>query len=257
MTNKHLTVLTGASRGMGAAIAEQLLQPGQSLICISRTTNRGLAERAAGAGATLEQWALDLADATAAAQRVEDWLEAQSDDTFNSATLINNAAALTRLAPLEAAGTAELVRALRVGLEAPLLLTSAFLRATRSWRARRGGQCKVLNISSGLGRSAMASQASYCAVKAGMDHFSRAVALDQAHAPHPARIVSLAPGVIDTDMQVQLRAGDPAQFPDHARFVQMKTSGQLDSPTTAAVKVIAFLQRPDFGSKPVADVRDA
>ena len=67
----------------------------------------------------------------------------------------------------------------------------------------------------------MASQAGYCAVKAGLDHFSRSVALDQAHMPHPARIVSLAPGVIDTDMQVQLRAGDPALFPDLARFVEL------------------------------------
>ena len=102
----------------------------------------------------------------------------------------------------------------------------------------------------------MASQASYCAVKAGLDHFSRSVALDQAAATYPARIVSLAPCVIDTDMQAQLRAGDPARFPDHARFVQMKASGQLDSPATAAAKVLAFLQRADFGDKPVADVRD-
>ncbi len=255
--NKHLTILTGASRGMGAAIAEQLLQPGHTVIGISRAMNAELAAKAASGGATLEQWAIDLTDAQAAARRVEDWLAAQPAETFDSATLINNAAALTRITPLEASDPEELVRALRVGLEAPLLLTAAFLRATQGWRARRDGHCKVLNISSGLGRSAMASQASYCAVKAGMDHFTRSVALDQTHAAHPAHIVSLAPGVIETDMQTQLRAGDPAQFPDHARFVQMKTSGQLDSPAVAAAKVLSYLRRADFGSKPVADVRDA
>jgi NAD(P)-dependent dehydrogenase (short-subunit alcohol dehydrogenase family) len=152
---------------------------------------------------------------------------------------------------------AEQSSALRVGLEAPVLLSAAFLRATLGWRARRQGRCKLLNISSGLGRSAMASQANYCAVKAGLDHFSRSVALDQASAVHPARVVSLAPGVIDTDMQIQLRGGDPARFPDHGRFMQMKAAGQLDSPTVAAAKVLAYLQRDDFGSKPVADVREA
>jgi NAD(P)-dependent dehydrogenase (short-subunit alcohol dehydrogenase family) len=136
-------------------------------------------------------------------------------------------------------------------------LTATFLRTTRAWRARRLGACKVLNISSGLGRHAMASQASYCAVKAGLDHFSRSVALDEASAERPARIVSLAPGVIDTDMQVQLRAGDPARFPDHARFVQFKVAGQLATPSAAATKVLAYLHRPDFGETPVADVRDA
>jgi benzil reductase ((S)-benzoin forming) len=53
---------------------------------------------------------------------------------------------------------AELSLALRIGLEAPMLLTAAFLGATREWRGAR----KVLNISSGLGRNAMGSQAPYC-----------------------------------------------------------------------------------------------
>ena len=70
----------------------------------------------------------------------------------------------------------DLARALRVGLEAPMQLTAAFLGATDAWTVPR----KVLNISSGLGRRAMASQAAYCAAKAGMDHFTRCVALDEA-----------------------------------------------------------------------------
>ena len=68
----------------------------------------------------------------------------------------------------------ELVAALRVGLEAPVLLTRIFLAATQRWIDEKAwtGERKVLQISSGLGRSAMASQASYCAVKAGLDNFA-------------------------------------------------------------------------------------
>ena len=131
-------------------------------------------------------------------------------------------------------------------------LTSAFLRATQGW----AGQRKVLNISSGLGRRAMASQAGYCAAKAGLDHFTRCVALDEAAKPHGARVCSLAPGVIDTDMQVQLRAAHAADFPDQANFVQLKTQGLLSSPADAAARVLAWLARSDFGATPVADVRD-
>jgi NAD(P)-dependent dehydrogenase (short-subunit alcohol dehydrogenase family) len=101
----------------------------------------------------------------------------------------------------------------------------------------------------------MAGSASYCAIKAGMDHFSRAVALEEAERPGGARIVSLAPGIIDTDMQVQLRGADRTRFPAGAQFEAFKTGGQLDSPTDAARKVLAFLARPDFGAEPVADVR--
>jgi hypothetical protein len=69
--------------------------------------------------------------------------------------------------------------------------------------------------------------------------------------------VSLAPGVIDTDMQTEMRSSDSAKFPEVQRFIDMKTSGQLASPQQAAARVLAWLDRPDFGSKPVADVRDA
>jgi len=253
----RLTILTGASRGMGAAMAEQLLQRDSTLLTISRNASAALTRRAAAAGATLEQWTLDLAQPLQAAARLEAWLETMDGEAFEGAALINNAATIADIGPLEDSDAVDLSNALRVGLESPLLLTAAFLRATRDWRARRLGACKVLNISSGLGRFARASQACYCAVKAGMDHFSRSVALDQAATSQPARIVSLAPGVIDTDMQTRLRAAGPERFPDHARFVNLKASGQLDTPAAAAAKVLAFLERADFGEKPVADVRDA
>ena len=103
----------------------------------------------------------------------------------------------------------------------------------------------------------MAGSGSYCAAKAGLDHLARAVALEEAAKPHGARIVSLAPGVIDTDMQVQLRASDAALFPDRVRFVEMKETGQLDSPSIAAAKMLRYLDRADFGTQPVGDVRDA
>ena len=90
-----------------------------------------------------------------------------------------------------------------------------------------------------------------------MDHFTRCVALDEALKPHGAKVCSLAPGVVDTDMQVQLRSTDPTAFPDAANFSHLKTAGQLTSPTEAAAQVLAWLERADFGDTPVADVRDA
>ena len=57
-------------------------------------------------------------------------------------------------------------------------------------------------------------------------------------------------------MQVQLRGADAKEFPDVEVFRQMKAGGRLDSPSAAAAKVLAYLQRPDFGSHPVGDVRE-
>lgn len=244
----HLTILTGASRGLGVALAEQLLKPGHHLLTISRRN----AELWVVQGSNLEQWAMDLAEPAPVAARLQAWLAALDSAQHASATLINNAGVVASPAPLGMGTAAELSNAIRVGLEAPLLLTSAFLRATATWQITR----KVLFISSGLGRRAMAGSSSYCAAKAGIDHLARALALEEAGQPNGAGVVSLAPGVIDTDMQVQLRGADAALFPDRERFVQLKSTGQLDSPAQAAEKVLAYLARANFGAQPVADVRD-
>ncbi len=248
----QLTILTGASRGMGLAMAQQLLGPGDTLLCLSRQTSDTLGAQAAATGTTLIQWSQDLARGEEAAARLTQWLATQAASGFSGATLINNAGVIAQIGPLSAASPADLANALRVGLEAPMQLTAAFLAATEGWDMPR----KVLNISSGLGRRAMASQAAYCAAKAGMDHFTRCVALDEALKPNGARVCSLAPGVIDTDMQVQLRGADAAAFPDQANFTGMKEKGLLSTPDDAAARVLAWLQRPDFGANPVADVRD-
>ncbi|MGM9485994.1 SDR family NAD(P)-dependent oxidoreductase [Ideonella sp. YS5] len=253
MTLPHLSFITGSSRGLGAALAAQRLHEGHEVIGIARQASPELAALASARGLTLSQWTLDLADPVTAAQHLAGWLVKQDAKAFASATLINNAGVVTTPGPLADTPLVEAAQALRVGLEAAVLLTAAFLHATASWPVPR----KVLNISSGLGRRAMAGSAVYCAAKAGMDHYTRAVALEQSALPHGARIVSLAPGVIDTDMQVQLRAASPARFPERERFMQFKSLGQLDSPAVAAGKVLAYLDRPDFGQSPVADVRDA
>jgi benzil reductase ((S)-benzoin forming) len=259
--NPSLVILTGASRGLGLAMAQQLA--GRSnviLLTIARSSMPRLSE-------THAHWAHDLADPAPVAQHLQAWLSDAASAGPGSIAMIHNAALLAEpsalgLPPSQAGNTPQSERwtslqaALRVGLEAPLVLSDAFLASTHAWHAKR----KLLFISSGLGRFAMAGNASYCAIKAGMDHLARALALEQVvgpYCPNPAAVVSLAPGVIDTDMQVQLRSADPARFVNQERFAVMKEQGQLDSPETAASKVLSFLDREDFGSKTIADVRDA
>ena len=257
MPTQDLTILTGASRGMGLAMARQLLGPGRVLLCLSRHVNPELEHEARAEGLHRWQWGQELGDADEAVERLERWLHSLHAPSINSATLINNAGLLPTIVPLQDCPADELAQALRVGLEAPMLLSGAFLRATQAWvDAGWQGERKLLNISSGLGRRAMASQSPYCAAKAGLDHFSRCVALEQALQPHGAKVVSLAPGVIATGMQVQMRAADPQRFPDRARFVDLHQQGQLASPEQAAAQVLAWLKRPDFGQNVIADVRD-
>jgi benzil reductase ((S)-benzoin forming) len=245
---RHLTIITGASRGLGRALAEDRLSRGDQVLALSRRPP----ELAVPAGGALLAWQADLANPEPPAAQLGAWLGGREQQAYASVTLIHNAGVISKPAPLADGDIADLSNALRVGLEAPLLLTAAFLHATAGWTVPR----KVLLISSGLGRRAMAGSAAYCAAKAGMDHLARALALEEATQPNGARVVSLAPGVIDTDMQAQLRGADPALFPERAKFAGLHEQGLLDSPAQAAAKVLKLLDSATFGSNPVADVRD-
>jgi benzil reductase ((S)-benzoin forming) len=96
---QHLYILTGGSRGMGLAIAEQLLQAGNTLICISRNQQASLTAKAQQTGAHLAQWTHDLADGATASLALKSWLEKQTAQAFQSATLINNAGVIPHIGP--------------------------------------------------------------------------------------------------------------------------------------------------------------
>ena len=252
MTAACLVILTGASRGLGQAMAAQYLAGGAFVLGLSRGQSAGL--KASGAGG-LEQWPVDLSDPLPVAERLGAWLadfERRAAGALpGRVRVIHNAALLSDPGNVGEADPAELARSLRIGLEAPVALTAAFLRATAQWTADR----RILFVSSGLGRRAMAGSAVYCAQKAGLDHFARALAIEEQGRPHGARVAPVAPGIIDTDMQKQLRGADPQRFPERAKFDEFHRSGSLDSPATAAAKVIALLEREDYGANPVTDVR--
>jgi benzil reductase ((S)-benzoin forming) len=253
MTGDSLVILTGASRGLGQAMAAQYLAEGAFVLGLSRRQSTALAPGAAGG---LEQWPVDLGDPLPLAERLGAWLadvERRAGGQLpKRVRMIHNAALLSDPGNVAEGDPRDLAQSLRVGLEAPVALTAVFLRSTAHWSA---SDRRVLFVSSGLGRRAMAGSAAYCAQKAGLDHFARALALEEEGRQHGARVASVAPGVIDTDMQKQLRGADLRRFPERAKFDEFHRSGALDSPAAAAAKVIALLERADYGANPVTDVR--
>lgn len=190
------------------------------------------------------QLRLDLSEPQAVAERLAEVLARIPAGRFATASLINNASVISQPRPLPLSDLAEVARVVRVGLEAPLLLTAAFLHETCGWAAER----RVLHVSSGASEFAMPSQAAYCAVKAAIDHLARCQQAEEQLSPRPARVCAVAPGVIDTDMQAQLRLSDPAYFPHHDMYVRMKDEHRLVRPEKAAAKLVALLRSSAFAT---------
>lgn len=243
--NEAKAVVTGHSRGLGAAIAAHLLARSIAVLGVARHGNADLATRFA---ATLQQVQLDLADSAALSR----WLAGDSLRRFFdgrcTALLVNNAGILQPIGPLETQEVSTVSHAVAVNVAAPLMLSAAFVAATPHANERR-----ILHVSSGAGRQAYAGWSVYCATKAALDHHARAVALD--HTP-TLRICSVAPGVVDTDMQAEIRASTEERFPDRPRFVELKREGRLPSPGQTAGAVVDLLLSDAFGEAPVSDLRN-
>ncbi|NHQ84387.1 SDR family oxidoreductase [Chromobacterium vaccinii] len=248
----HAFIVTGASRGLGYAICETLLSDGYFAVGIARNAGPALEGLAARHPERLLAVNADLADAAQATASIHTALQQLPLPECATITLINNAGLVTPIAQAGHYPTDEVVKAVAVNVTAPLLTTDALLSATDHLPARR----RILNISSGAAAKAYPGWSVYCATKASLDHFSRSVAVEQEGKANPARIVALYPGVVDTDMQSNIRASDEGQFPQKARFDALKSDGALSSPGDAARKIVDYLVSPAFGQLQVVDIRE-
>jgi benzil reductase ((S)-benzoin forming) len=238
-------VVTGHTRGLGAGIAEHLLAKQVRVLGIARGRSDELARRY---GAALTEVQLDLADAAALAA----WLGSGAPREFlrgtRMAALVNNAGLLQPIGPLDTQEPGTVARAVAINVAAALMLSAEFTAATEDVPDRR-----ILHVSSGAARHPYAGWSVYCATKAALDHHARAVALDGTPA---LRVGSVAPGIIDTEMQAEIRATPEERFPDRERFVELKREGRLRSPDEAGRDVVALLLSDAFGREPVTDLRD-
>lgn len=237
-------VVTGHTRGLGAAIAAELLSRGARVLGVARKRNATLA---ASYDDALREVQLDLSDAPALSRWLDDGALGDFLNDASQVVLVNNAGLLEPIGPLQTQEPADVARTVSVNVSAPLVLSAAFVQATVKSRDRR-----IMHVSSGAGSTAYAGWSVYCATKAALDHHARAVAIDRTPT---LRIASVAPGVIDTDMQTEIRAASDTDFPDRERFVELKREGKLRDPADAATMLVNLLLSDDFGEKTVTDLR--
>jgi benzil reductase ((S)-benzoin forming) len=156
---------------------------------------------------------------------------------------INNAGVLEPIAPLREVPPEAFAAHMRVNVLGVFHGTRAFVRHLRA----RGGEGVLVNISSGAARNPYAGWSAYCAAKAAVDLMTQCVQLEEGE--HGLRAYAVAPGVIDTDMQEQIRACTPERFPSVERFREMKRTGHFNTPAFVAREILAVAfdpsRRPD------------
>ena len=98
---------------------------------------------------------------------------------------------------------------------------------------------RVTTISSGASKYPIGSWSAYCVSKAGLDMWTRCLA--EEGKDHNISAISVAPGIVDTNMQVNIRSSKPEDFPLHPHFVDYHDSGQLVNPEEVAKQLLGLV----------------
>ncbi|WP_144510547.1 SDR family NAD(P)-dependent oxidoreductase [Bacillus sp. FJAT-22090] len=230
----HIYIITGTTSGIGLELTNQLLKLGKTVYGIARREN----------GIEHENYHHVLFD-LAVTSKLGDTMEKIVYETVEKATsftLINNAGTIE---PIGMAGELDsdlVAKSIAVNLAAPMILTNAFIKML----AEKAIPKKVIQISSGAGRNAYEGWSSYCAGKAGLDRFTEAVHLEELKKENGVRLISIAPGIIDTNMQGTIRQSKESAFPLVDRFKDYKTTGKLSSPEDVAATLIQLIESDQF-----------
>lgn len=214
-------IITGASRGLGAALATAAVAAGDSVL--------GVARQPAAAGESL---CVDLSDPQGAANALAASLRGRDFSACSQLILVNNAAMLGPVG--HGYAMADATRHYAVNVLAPIALAHAFIDGT----PRLGPRRRIINISSGAASRPIAGWSLYCSSKAALEMQGRCLALEEQATANPVDVVAISPGVIDTGMQAQIRGCDAAEFPDVARFVALQDEGALQAPQAVAAALL-------------------
>jgi 3-oxoacyl-[acyl-carrier protein] reductase len=225
---KKTAVVTGASRGIGKAIALELASEGYRILCVSRSleSSKGVVEQIAAEGGEAKGYAVDVSDAeavkAACAEMLKEWGAIE--------ILVNNAG-ITRDGLLIRMSDEDWQQVIQTNLTSCFTWTRELIRPMA--RARWG---RVINIASVIGLIGNAGQTNYAAAKAGIIGMTKSIAKEFAPRNITANVV--APGFIETDMTGVL--GDEVKE-QILKSVPMKRMGKPEDIS----KVVKFIASDD------------
>ena len=230
----RVAFVSGASRGIGAGLAERFAERGLSLVLCART-KPSLAEND-----RVITRSVDVRDEAAV-----EALAVEAEARFGGIDLwVNNAGVLDPIDPVRDVAAEAFRRHLDINLTGVFLGSRTYVRQLRRRRATTepAAQGVLINLSSGASSKAYAGWGPYCAAKAAVERLTEVIALEEADAG--LRAYSVAPGVVDTDMQALIRETSGDRFPDVERFRALEREGAFNSTRFVADELLAIAFDP-------------
>lgn len=219
-------IITGASKGIGKAIAEFYLDQGEEVVGISRTN-------------AIEHPSFHwLKHDFSSLENVEKINLGPWVSERDKIVLINNAGTLGDIKKVDAVDLDHYHRVALLNIVVPQFLCSHLLQ-----EAKKNSIHAIVNISSGAGRRAISGWAAYCASKAAIDLFSETLLEEFKELGLNTKVYSAAPGIVDTEMQQTIRNSNPEDFSSHKKFIELKENNELRPPQEVAQLLNELLQK--------------
>ncbi|WP_102706728.1 (S)-benzoin forming benzil reductase [Terribacillus saccharophilus] len=223
-------VVTGASRGLGEAITKQLLERGIQVIGVARKNSDNLSSYEGKDNASYTYRYGDLQDTAACEKDFENLAEdifTKADDTVY---LINNAGVVGPIATADSYSLSEWEAHMAINLTAPMLACSTFLKYAKTYNI----PLVIVNVTSGAAERSVHGWSAYSTSKAGLNRYTETVALEEAEAGTGNIAIAYNPGIMNTDMQADIRSSEPEQFQEVQKFKDYVTNKSLRDPMFVA-----------------------
>jgi len=224
MPNTKTIVITGGSQGLGAAMVQDYLSRGMRVATCSRS------KPSFAPSSSLFTSSADVGDPLAMQRFYDEVLQRFSHiDVW-----INNAGVLNPVAPIRDCKSEDVRQHLQTNLMGVFHGTQLFAKHVHE----REGEGVLINISSGASSSAYEGWGAYCAGKAAVDRLTEVVQLEEAS--HGLHAYSVAPGIIDTNMQSLIRSCSATQFPMVDKFHELKKDNAFSSASFVAQELFSL-----------------
>lgn len=222
---EKILIITGGNKGIGLGLANEYHKNGYRVISISRSKKEKLYSE--------EQYQCDLSKPETIEATIKEIFSHLDRNNTKVIALINNAGNLGTVNTAENLTPEDINYTITVNLSTPLILSSLFIKYTKGWECKK----KIINISSGAAINPYESWSMYCASKAGLDMITKVLSKEQKEIKNGVKVVSIYPGVVDTEMQAKARNTPKENFKSVQRFIDFYEHGELTTPAQVAEKI--------------------
>lgn len=224
----NIVIITGGSKGIGKALAEKYSQENYIVFSLSRSNNTQIKNTT--------HVSIDLLRIEEAKNAFEELLNEIKKITFSSITLINNAGRLGRISNLENITSEDIHQSILLNTTIPLIFSSLFIKELTRFNCKK----QIINISSGAAIKPYAGWSVYCSSKAALDMMTASIAEEQKDSTNSVNCFGIRPGVVDTNMQSQIRKTDISNFKNVQRFIDLKENNELYTPNFVAERIFSL-----------------